>query len=115
MRDITDYLEKEQVDQLLDATKACNVRDYLMMRVLWRTGTRVSELLNIKPSDIEFQNQVVNITKAKGGIQRRVLLDEETLKLLSDYISTQNIPLRISRFLASNVVKFTPLSRNMVR
>ena len=72
--------------------KAYDNRDYLIMRVLWRTGARVSELLNITPQDIEFHNQVVNITKAKGGKQRRVLLDEETLKLLSEYISSPNIP-----------------------
>ena len=63
-----------------------------MLRILWRTGCRVSELLNIKPSDLESHNQVVNITKAKGNKQRRVLLDDETLKLLSEYISTQDIP-----------------------
>ena len=34
---------------------------------------------------------MVNITKAKGGKQRRVLLDGETLNLLSEYISQQNI------------------------
>ncbi|MGB8310961.1 MAG: tyrosine-type recombinase/integrase [Halobacteriota archaeon] len=81
----------EQVDQVLAAARTCNFRDYLIMRVLWRTGTRVSELLNITPSAIEFHNQVVNITKAKRGKQRRVLLDGETLNLLSEYISQQNI------------------------
>jgi integrase/recombinase XerC len=91
MRDITDYLEKEQVDRILTAAKACNSRDYLIMRTLWRTGTRVSELLGITPSAIEFKNQVVNITNGKGGKQRRVLLDEETMALFSDYISQQNI------------------------
>ncbi len=91
MKDITDYLEKEQVDQILSIAKTSSVRDYLMLRILWRAGCRVSELLNIAPSDIEFNNQVVNITKAKGGKQRRVLLDEETLTLLSEYISLSNI------------------------
>ena len=92
MKDITDYLEKEQIDCMMAAAKTCNFRDYLMLRTLWRTGCRVSELLNIKPSDLETHNQVVNITKAKGNKQRRVLLDDETLKLLSESISTQNIP-----------------------
>jgi hypothetical protein len=36
--DITDYLEKAQVDQLLEAAKACSERDYLMLRVLWRSN-----------------------------------------------------------------------------
>jgi len=58
-----------------------------MLRVLWRTGVRVNELLNIKPSDVESPNSVVSITKAKGGKQRRVHLDAETIKMLSEYVS----------------------------
>lgn len=92
MKNITDYLEREQVDAILNAAKIANHRDYLLIRVLWRTGIRVSELINIKPGDIEWNNQVVNITKAKRGKQRRVLLDEETLKMLSDYILALNTP-----------------------
>jgi hypothetical protein len=33
---------------------------------------RVNELLTIAPRDIEPQNSVINVTKAKGGRQRRV-------------------------------------------
>jgi len=89
---ITDYLERERVDAILKAAKIRNFRDYLLIRVLWPTGARVNELVNIKPGDIEWSNQVVNITKAKRGKQRRVLLDEETLKMLSEHVSAQNIP-----------------------
>ena len=78
MKDITDYLEKEQVDCVMAAAKKCNSRDYLMLRTLWRTGYRVSGLLNIRPSGFECHNKVVNITKAKGNKQRRVILDDET-------------------------------------
>jgi site-specific recombinase XerD len=74
MKDITDYLEKKLVDQVLAAAKMCNFRDYLIMRFLWRTGVLVSEVLSITPSAIEFHNQVVNITKAKGGKQRRCIV-----------------------------------------
>ena len=92
VKNITDYLEREQVNAMLDAAKIANHRDYLLMQVLWRTGVRVSELLNIRPGDIKGNNQVVNITKAKRGKQRRVLLDEETLKMLSDYVLALNTP-----------------------
>jgi len=57
MKGITDYLEKEQVDQILGAAKTCSIRDYLMLRILWRAGCRVSELLSITASDIELKNQ----------------------------------------------------------
>lgn len=92
MTKIPDYLEREQIDELLDAAKTCSQRDYLLLRFMWRTGVRVSEVINVTPNDIEFKNSVVNIRKAKGGRQRRVLLDEETLKMLSDYILALNIP-----------------------
>ena len=91
MKDITDYLEKEQVDTVLEAAHQCSARDYLMLRVLWRTGVRVNELLTITPRDIESNNSVVNITKAKGGKQRRVHLDAETIKMLSEYVSAQQL------------------------
>jgi integrase/recombinase XerD len=92
VKNITDYLEKEQVDQVLGAAHKCSQRDYLMLRVLWRTGVRVNELLTITPRDIEPQNSVVNVTKAKGGKRRRVHLDAETIKMLSEYVSAQELP-----------------------
>ncbi len=92
MTKIPDYLEKEQVEELLETAKACSWRDYLLLDFMWRTGVRVSEVINVKPRDIELKNNVVNIRKAKGGKQRRVLLGDETLKMLSDYICEGNIP-----------------------
>jgi integrase/recombinase XerD len=89
---IPDYLEKEQVDEILNAAKTCNHRDYLLLRFMWRTGVRVSEVINVTPKDIEYKNGVVNIRKAKGGRQQRVLLDQETLKMLSDYVLALNTP-----------------------
>ena len=66
MKNITNYLEREQVNAMFEAAMIANHRDFLLMQVLWRTGVRVSELINIKPGDIEWTNQVVNITKGKG-------------------------------------------------
>jgi len=66
VKNINDYSEKK-VQTLLDYAQACSSRDYLMLRILWRTGMRISELLSIRPQDLEAHNQVVNITKAKGN------------------------------------------------
>jgi integrase/recombinase XerD len=91
VKNITNYLTKDEVDHLLESARVCNYRDYLILRVLWRTGVRVSELLHIRPRDIEFYNHVINITKAKGGKQRRVLLDYETTNMLSNYVLSQKL------------------------
>jgi integrase len=69
----------------------CNLRDYLMLRILWRTDIRVSELLSTRPQDLEPHTQIINITKAKGSKQRRAMLDPETLDLLSECILIHNI------------------------
>ena len=61
------------------------------MQVLWRTGVRVSELTNVRPRDIEWTNQVVNITKGKGGNNAGYYLTKKTLQMLSDYVSSHNI------------------------
>ena len=115
MKNITNYLEKEQVDQVLEAAHQCSTRDYLMLRVLWRTSVRVKELLTITPRDIEPHNSVINVTKAKGGKQRRVRLNAQTITMLSDYVSAQQLPSMIALFLPSNSGRCGTSSSGMVR
>ncbi len=91
MKHVTDYLEKAQVDEMLAAARSCSERDYLMMRVLWRSGVRINELLNLRPQDIEYHNHVINIIKANGGKQRQVPLDVITLAELRDYIHKRGV------------------------
>lgn len=76
-----------------DERTGMQLRDYLPLKVLRRAGKRVSELLNIRPRDAEAHNQVVNIVKAKGEEQRRVLLlNSETLTISRSTFSTQTPP-----------------------
>jgi integrase/recombinase XerD len=90
--DITHYLEPEQVNAMLEHAKTCSVRDYIILRLLWRSGMRVSELLTLTPSDLEPYNQVLNITKAKGKKQRRVVVDPPMFAMLSTYIAETRTP-----------------------
>jgi integrase/recombinase XerD len=103
MKGIENYMEKERVGIILEHAKACSSRDYLILRILWCSGIRVSELLSIRPQDLESHNQVVNVTKAKGNKQRRVLLDPETLDMLSTYVLDMNIPVERPIFPFSRV------------
>jgi site-specific recombinase XerD len=114
MKNITDYLEKEQVDQLLEAAHKCSARDYLMLRVLWRTGVRVNELLTITPRDIERHNSVVNVTKAKGGKQRRVHLAQRRSQCSPNTFLRKNSPMT-GLFLLSNNDMCATSSSAMVR
>jgi len=91
MKDITNYLEKPQVDVMLEAAAACSTRDYLLIRILWRTGIWVDELLHIRPVDLEHHTNMVRIVKANSSKQRRVHLDPRTLAQLQAYVDANAI------------------------
>ncbi len=67
MKRVADYLEKASIDETLTAARSCGERDYLMIRVLWRSSIRINKLPNLRPQDIEYQNHVINVVKARRG------------------------------------------------
>lgn len=93
IKDLKGYLEPEQIEQLIVA--APNPRDALLVRLLWRTGVRVSELVNIRIQDIDFDNRAIAIKvlkmRKKNGkaIERRriVPVDGGTLVIIKEYLS----------------------------
>jgi integrase/recombinase XerD len=91
MKDITNYLEQAQVDIISEYAATCNIRDYLIIQILWRTGIRVDELLHIRPVDLEHHTSMVRIIKAKSNKQRRVFLAAKTLVQLQAYIDANKI------------------------
>ena len=60
MKHIDNYLELEWVNAMLDAAKECSVSDYLMLRVLWRSGIRASKqnvTCPFRPSSLSARRQ----------------------------------------------------------
>jgi len=92
IRDLRAYLEPEQVARLIAAVT--NPRDALLVRILWRSGIRVSELIGIRTGDIDFDNRAIVIKvqkmRKKDGkaIERRriVPIDQGTLDMVKEYL-----------------------------
>jgi len=61
------YLEMEEVTQMEKA--ATNLRDSLLVRLLFRLGCRVSEALAIKVEDIDFDKGAVTIRHLKSCLK----------------------------------------------
>jgi integrase/recombinase XerD len=85
------YLEKEQIYEILEHAKAENTRDYVLLRVMWSTGVRVSEAISFTPDDVQFKRNAINILHAKGSKQRRVHTDPVTMKALRKYIEDEHL------------------------
>lgn len=92
MKNIKAYCEKEKVHEILRYAEACSLRDYLILRVLWESGLRVSELAALTPGDLEPHNQVINVINGKGNKSRRAYVDSGTMDMLCSYILSANIP-----------------------
>lgn len=64
-----------------------NVRDRAVIEFLLSTGARVSELCNVKLSDVDFTTGSVKIVEGKGGKSRIVYLTPVALKYVKEYLS----------------------------
>jgi integrase/recombinase XerC len=65
-----------------------DVRDRAMLEVFYSTGIRVSELVGLNWSDVDFQLEIVHVL-GKGSKERIVPIGEIALQTLRDYASEQ--------------------------
>ena len=63
------------------------IRDRLIIEMLYATGVRVSELVNIKLSDIDFNNKRI-IVCGKGNKERIVYYGDYAEEVLNKYLKT---------------------------
>ena len=75
-----------------------NIRDRLIIEMLYATGVRVSELVNIKVSDIDFNNRRIIIC-GKGNKERIVYYGEYAEEVLKEYL---DVHIRKSDYLFAN-------------
>jgi site-specific recombinase XerD len=80
------YLKHNQVLRLIDSIE--DTRDKLIVRTIYATGVRVSELCNINIEDIDFDEHTIRI-RGKGDKIRTVFVDDETLGELAKFIGNR--------------------------
>jgi len=83
------YLSVEEVDTLLaqpDVSTPRGLRDRAFIELLYATGLRVSELVDLKVSDVNLEGGFLT-TKGKGSKERLVPIGDEAVVWLSKYLS----------------------------
>ena len=86
------YLTINEVESILsapDMNDAVGVRDAFILELLYVSGIRVSELVNIKLNDIEESQRRIKIL-GKGNKERYVLYGSRCSELLKKYISVRS-------------------------
>ncbi len=87
-RSLPKSLTEDDVVSLLKAphdTELLGLRDRAMLETLYATGLRVSELVNLKVSEVSLSEGVVRVT-GKGSKTRLVPLGEEALDWIMRYL-----------------------------
>ena len=87
-----EYNELEELFNVPDKRTALGQRDLLLLEMLYATGVRVGELVNIKVNDIDFGRRNI-IILGKGNKERYVTYGEYCEEILNLYLSDGRIAL----------------------
>lgn len=82
------FLNDNELDKLFEVTSEnnpVNQRDTLILELLYATGLRVSELVNIKIKDIDINEKIIKVL-GKGSKERIVLYNNHTRDALKKYL-----------------------------
>lgn len=86
---LPDTLSVEDMKQLLDSlpmTDSLEIRNKLMMELLYATGMRISELLGLTIHDIHLEQRMI-LVRGKGSKQRYVPFMESITPLMNLYLN----------------------------
>lgn len=89
IRSLPHYLKTSEIDKVLDNTNEVTLygeRNKLIVELLYVTGLRVSELVNIKLKDIDKYNKSIKIL-GKGSKERIVYYEDNCSELLNKYLN----------------------------
>ena len=76
-------LSPEEMNDIFNATH--NIKYKAIFMTIYSAGLRISEVCNLKISDIDSQNMQIFIREGKGNKDRYTILGKENLKILREY------------------------------
>ncbi len=97
-RKLPEVLSIQEIDtiiQTIDLSKPEGHRNKAIIETLYSCGLRVSELTNLKRSDIHFDEGFVRIIKGKGNKERLIPVSSKALKEITYYMKQTRQHLQI--------------------
>lgn len=91
---IVSYLSMDEIKILLSIPNVEDDNEFrhlMILTLLYETGARVSELINIKLNDINFNNKPYVILHGKGNKTRSVPISKDVSNMLKTYLNRFNI------------------------
>ena len=85
---LPEFLSKDEIEKLLKLPKPTSfegLRDLAILELFYGTGIRLSELINMKTNDIDFQRKLIRIM-GKGNKERIVPIGQHAQNILKKYL-----------------------------
>jgi integrase/recombinase XerD len=98
-RKLPDILSMEEIDKLINAidlNKPEGQRNKAMLETLYSCGLRVSELVNLKITNLFFEQGYIKV-EGKGEKERLVPASPSAIEEINKYLNTYRKKLRISK------------------
>jgi integrase/recombinase XerD len=80
---LPNVLSKEEVKAILEAPR--NIKHRTMLSLIYACGLRRSELLDLKPENVDSKRHVLIILNAKGKKDRLVPISDRIIEMLREY------------------------------
>lgn len=77
-------LSKEEVIMMINSLD--NIKHKLIIQILFGSGLRVSEVVDLKINDIDFFRKIITIRHGKGAKDRMTIVSEQTLHNIEKYL-----------------------------
>ena len=84
---LPEVLIKDEVKKLIDSTD--NNKSRLIISLLYSSGLRVSELVNLKVEDLNLQKGIGWVRKGKGGKDRQIIISNNLANELKEYLENK--------------------------
>jgi len=81
---LPDTLSHWEVKKIIDVTK--NLKHKAILTLAYSSGLRVSEVVKLKFTDLDFENSTIFIRNSKGKKDRITIFSKKAQMLISDYI-----------------------------
>ena len=86
-RSLPEVLTKEEVRKLIESTDT--IKSRLIVSLLYSTGLRVSEIVNLKIEDLNLDDKTGWVRRGKGSKDRLFVMSEDIAKELKEYFNTR--------------------------
>jgi site-specific recombinase XerD len=80
---LIEYVTTSEMQLMFSVCK--NTKHKAIMSLAFGCGLRISEIINLKPQDIDSNRMVINVIQGKGRKDRQVQLPQQLLELLRNY------------------------------